>query len=131
MGRDMMYRYIYAPPRHLPLYRSPAVQKSPVLAAFARTVALLHSQLEMSAKLQQGIVNEVMLRARIGEEVRTSSPARRVAQETDARYEALFHGVVSTVIESDDTQVPRTVVGLPVGQAPTPEAYREEISGRD
>jgi antitoxin HicB len=98
----------------------PAVQKSPVLAAFARAVDLLSSQLEMYAKLQQGVVNELIVQSRIGEVIRTSSPARRVAQETDARYDALFQGTVRVVNESD-VEVSKSPKGLSTGHAPAPE----------
>jgi antitoxin HicB len=64
----------------------PAVGKSPVLSTFARTVALLSSQAEMYAKLQQGVVNELMLRSRITEVVRSSTLAQQLTREASTRY---------------------------------------------
>lgn len=79
----------------------PAAHKSPVLAAFARTVTLFGSQARMFAELQQGVVNELMIRSRVGAAVRTSSPARRLVREADARYEELFQGSERVITESD------------------------------
>jgi len=62
--------------------------KSPVVATFYRTVSLLYQQVEATARLQQGVINDLMVRSRISQMVEgTNRPlAQIVIQEERAAY---------------------------------------------
>lgn len=64
--------------------------KSPVVAAFLRTVSLLHQQVEATARLRQGVINDVMVRSRISHMVEGANEplAQMVMQEERVAYSA-------------------------------------------
>jgi predicted HicB family RNase H-like nuclease len=64
--------------------------RSPVLSVFHRTVSLLHQQAEATASLQQGVINDLMVRSRISRLAEgTNRPlAQMVIQEERVAYSA-------------------------------------------
>lgn len=71
----------------------PAVSKSPLLSAFLRTVSLLQEQIEMMARLQKGVMEEIMLRSRITGIVQGSALARGVTRELSIGYSRASTGL--------------------------------------
>ena len=80
------------------------VDKSPVLSAFYQTISLLRQQVETTVSLQQGVTDIVMLRAKIGQFVRTANQplAHAVIQEERIAY--------------SETSTERTIPGAYLGQ---------------
>lgn len=62
-----------------------STRRNPVLAAFSRMVLLLCGQIESRAELQQGVMNDLMIRSRISQYVR-GTLAERVIQEERIAY---------------------------------------------
>ena len=60
--------------------------QSPVLRVFLRTAVLLHDQIEMSAKIQRGVIEDIMMRSRITGFVQESALAQMVIRESSAAY---------------------------------------------
>jgi antitoxin HicB len=62
--------------------------KNPVLATFSQAISLLCQQIQETTKLQQGVVNDLMMRSRISQVVQgTNRPlAERVVQEERVVY---------------------------------------------
>jgi antitoxin HicB len=71
----------------------PAVSKSPLLSALMRTVSLLQEQVEMMARLQKGMMEEIMLRSRITGVVQGSALARGVTREISIGYSRASTGL--------------------------------------
>jgi antitoxin HicB len=64
----------------------PAAHMSPVLGAFLRTVALLSDQVETVARVQKGVMEEVILRSRISDLVQRSAVAGDVTRSISVEY---------------------------------------------
>lgn len=62
--------------------------KSPVVRTFHRTVSLLHQQVDMTAQILRGVMDELMIRPKISQAVqRTNRPlAEKVIQEERVAY---------------------------------------------
>jgi hypothetical protein len=65
-----------------------ATDKSPMMAAFYRTILLLCQQVEFTAKLQRGVINDLMVRSRVTEfaEGANKSMAQQMIQEERVAY---------------------------------------------
>jgi len=64
----------------------PAAHKSPVLGVFLHTVVLLRDQVEMLARLQKGMMEEILMRSRITGFIQESALAQNVIRESSAAY---------------------------------------------
>ncbi len=64
--------------------------KSPVVAAFCRTVSLLYQQVETMAQLRQGVINDMIVRSKIAQRVEGANEplAQMVIQEERVAYSA-------------------------------------------
>jgi hypothetical protein len=64
----------------------PAVHVSPILGTLLRTVAMLSTQVETVARVQKGVMEEVMLRSRISDLVQRSAVAGDVTRPISIGY---------------------------------------------